>query len=148
MAEVKITWVDASDFHISAVTPVCGSPGTSTVTITSTSLADGSYTVTYTTTNPNGSGHTATMNFAGNTGTFQTIALTGPTSDITITNITFVGWTCSVAISSNNTATITVDPAPTVFAGNDMVTCSSLPAVQLAGTFDGSAYQRNMDIEW
>jgi PKD repeat protein len=136
--QVKITWVDPSDFQTSAVTPVCGTPGISTVTITSTSLADGSYTVTYSTTNPGGS-HTATMNFAGNTGTFQTIALTGPTSNLTITAITFVGWTCSTTISSNNTATITVDPAPTVFAGNDQLICSSSPVVQLAGTFGGSA---------
>jgi hypothetical protein len=48
---VKITWVDASDFHISAVTPICGA-GSSTVTVTSTSLITGSYTVTYNTTNP------------------------------------------------------------------------------------------------
>ena len=95
--QVIFTWVDASDFHISA--PSCIAT-TAQVTVTSTSLADGSYTVTYNTTNPASSDNNATMIFSSGVGTFSTIALTGPSSDITVTGITFTGWSCSTIVSS------------------------------------------------
>src|SRR5204862_7405111 len=82
---------------------------------------------------------TMSFNAGTHTGTFTTSTLTGPSSDLTVTNITFVGWTCNSTISTNNTFTITVDPAPTVNAGVDQVVCSNSPTVTLAGSFGGGA---------
>ncbi len=123
IGRVRVTWVDASDFHVTATTPICAT-GNSTVTITSTSLAAGSYTVSYTTTveGPN----TATMSFSGGTGNFQTVTLSGASSTLTVTAITFAGWTCSSPITQNNTAAIVITPlppTPTISAGGTTAIC-------------------------
>jgi hypothetical protein len=112
---IIVSWVDASDFHIS--TPSC-TAGSTTVTVTSLSLTNGNYTVIYNTTNPATTGNTATMNFNSGSGSFSTIVFTGPASDITVTGITFTGWGCSSTLSTNNTATIHVLPSASIsYAG-------------------------------
>ncbi len=88
-------------------TKLCG-PGTSIITLRSTTLFPGNYTVTYSTTNPVTTGNTVGMvwNAAGY-GTFSTIPLSG-TSTITITNLAS-GNTCSDAITQFNTVTAIVE---------------------------------------
>ena len=88
-------------------TKLCG-PGTSIITLRSTTLYPGTYTVTYSTTNPTTTGNTVGMiwNAAGY-GTFTTIPLSN-TSTITITNLAS-GNTCSDAITAFNTVTAIVE---------------------------------------
>jgi hypothetical protein len=130
--KVSATWTCPSyDMLTSAATatPVCGS-GTSTVTLTSSTLPDGNYTVTYTT-NPGIPGNIATMVFSGTTGTFTTMSLSATTT-ITVTDLGS-GTSplyCSSSISANNIATVLVNPKP-------MVTNSPLTKTICSGSATG-----------
>jgi hypothetical protein len=112
--QVIISWSCPTYALTSAAsaTSICVS-GTSTVTLTSTSLPDGTYTVTYNTTNPATSGNIATMIFNGNTGTFISRTLSA-TSTITVTALSSgtAPNDCSNAISAFNTVSVTVNPLP------------------------------------
>ncbi len=135
--QIKISWVDATNFGLSA--PSC-TDGITPITINSTSLANGSYTVTYSTTNPDNTGLTATMNFSGGTGSFNTIALTGSESTITVNAITFTGWTCSTPITANNTASVRLKPTASI-SYVDAPFCStdaSVKSVTLTGATGGT----------
>jgi len=119
-----------------------GAAASITLTNTVTSvLPTGTYTVTYNLGTPNAAtGLTATMivSTAG-TGTFTTTALNNSgATGITITNIT--RGTCSSTISTANTATITVNAAPTANAGGALsVICQNGTTAALGGSFGGSA---------
>jgi hypothetical protein len=93
-----------------SATSICGSSGTSTVTLTSATLPAGTYNVTYSTTNPT-STDTKSMNFTGPTGTFTTKSLSA-TSVITVTSISLAINGCPFTPGSNNSATVTVTALP------------------------------------
>ena len=101
---------DISNFSIGVTNPAAG--GTSTVTISSTSLANGTYTVTYNLTGDNtATGSTASVTIVSGTGTFATSALaTAGYTTITITAIRTAA-TCSSTISSGNSDTIVIATA-------------------------------------
>ena len=114
--KVILTWNCVASHTLTAATtttgPICVG-GTSVVTLSSTSMVSGTYTVTYNLAGANSAtGNTASMTFtAGSpgTGTFTTAALTNAgATTITITNLV-LGTGCGSAISSNNTASITVN---------------------------------------
>ncbi len=114
---VKLTWVDVSNFSTSATSPICAGTST-TVTLSSTSIAAGTYNVNYTTTNPANTTNVS-VNFTGTTtktGSFTISGLTGATSVITINSVGFTS-TCGSAPQSNNTSNVTVN-APTATVSN------------------------------
>ena len=130
--QVIITYVDASNFSTSATSPICSGTST-TVTMSSTTLAAGSYNITYSTTNPTNNTGTATVTFSGTTtktGSFTISGLTGPSSLITIKTITFTGWTCSNTLTSGNTATVTVNQK----SANPTSATASAPSVCSGGS--------------
>gem|GEM_PF-1606991 len=101
-----------SDFSISAAN---GCEGTgATITVNSTTLANGTYTVIYDLSGANTStGNTATMVFSGTSGTFvASAAVNLGSTNITITEIAFVG--CSSFPSTGNTATFDINTIPSV----------------------------------
>ena len=125
----------------SASSPICAG-SISTVTLTNSTPANlpvGSYTVTYNLSAPNAStGNTATMNIVtAGTGTFTTSALpNNGSTTITITNL--ASGSCSNAISTNNSAVITVNPAATANAGSPQTVCAG-GTITLAGSIGGGA---------
>jgi hypothetical protein len=112
--QIIISWIDVSSFSTSTDATLCQNDAT-TVTVTSTTIADGSYVVTYNLSGTNSvTGNTVTMNFFGGTGTFETSTLANPGS--TTVTISGVGFTtsCSQTVSSGNTATSSVTAGSTV----------------------------------
>jgi len=101
----------------SVTTPVCqGNSSTVTLASSTTNLPVGTYTVTYNLSAPNAAtGNTASMTVtSAGTGTFTTnlLANSGNTT-VTITNLQSGNGTgCNSAISTNNTASITVASIP------------------------------------
>jgi PKD repeat protein len=142
VGRVIITWVNASNFNISM--PAC-TAGVSTVNVTSSTLLNGNYTVTYNTTNPTTTGNVATMTVTGGNGSFSTIAFSGPglTADVTVTSITFTGWTCSTPL--NATASVHILPAATIsyaapaFCGTDAEVKNVNQTGQGGGTYSSAA---------
>ncbi len=126
-----------TNFSTSANSPVCVG-GTSTVTISSTSLANGTYTVTYNLSAPNAAtGQTATVTVTGGTGTFTLPALVnGGSTTVTITNVQFGGG-CSSS-PSGNTATVVVNAAPVITVTNASDVCVG-GNVTLASSVSGGA---------
>src|SRR6201999_2854714 len=54
------------------------------------------------------------------------VTLPGASSPLTVTAITFAGWTCSAPVTQNNTATIVITPlppTPTISAGSTTAIC-------------------------
>ena len=150
--KVIISWVCPTYAFTAAAsaTAICGS-GSSTVKLTSTSLPAGTYTVTYNTTNPGSSGNTATMVFSGTTGTFSTNILSA-TSTITVTNLSSgtAPSICSSVISSNNTASIVVNPVSVggaVASAQTICSGTSPAALTLSGqTGTVVKWQRATDV--
>lgn len=115
--QVQVTWTCASapnitNFSTAASTPCAGS--SSTVTVTSTSIVStGNYNVYYYLTGANvtATAQLATLNFntATNVGTFSTIAL----ANAGATTITIGAIECA-EVTSGNTASVTVNPIPSV----------------------------------
>ena len=110
-------------------------------------MMSGTYTVTY---NLSGAttatGSTATVSFtAGSpgTGTFTTSTLNVGTTNITITAIKSAG--CTSAISTNNTASVTVSPATTAVAGSAFAACASNPAINIT---TGSSATNYISVLW
>ena len=144
--QVVISFINASDFNVSATpTTICAGAAV-TITMTSTTLINGSYDITYSTTNPNNSTGTATVTFTGGTASFTVNGLTGPTSStVTINSVTSAGWTCNTLLTGK-TATITVNSA-TVITANPLSTqtdCQNATPTTLSVTATGSgtlAYQ-------
>jgi hypothetical protein len=104
-----------------SATNACAATGTSTVTLTSSvaGLPTGTYTVTYSTSSPAQTGLTASMTVStAGSGTFTATGLTTAGSSIlTVSDLgsgsgNGVDPLCSSTISSNNTATITVNDVP------------------------------------
>lgn len=117
------------------------------VSLNSSSLASGPYTVTY---NLSGAttatGNTATMNFtAGNpgSGTFSTPVLNQGTTIVTITNLS--SSYCGNTISSFNTTSVTVNPAPTATSGTPILACSSETAIAVTA---GSSASNYTSVTW
>ena len=131
----------------SATGPFC-SASTSTVTLRSSSMPSGTYTVTYNLTGGNGAtGSTATMTFtAGSpgTGTFTTSTLNASATATTIAVTALSSGGCSSAISSNNTATVSI-PVYTVSAGAAFSkTCTS----NVSGATIGEAPVTGYTYSW
>ncbi len=148
--QVIITWTCPTYALTSAAsaTSVCVS-GTSTVTLTSTSLPDGTYTVTYSTTNPVTTGNTATMVFNGSTGTFTTISLSA-TSTITVTSLGSgtPPYDCTNAIGAFNTATVNVSALPTITLGSNPSVCRGMTTANLTySAYTGSPNQYSIDYD-
>ena len=101
-----------------SATNACTTPGTSTITLTSSAagLPVGTYLVTYNTSLPAVSGLTANMTVStAGTGTFTATGLiTTGSSTITVSTIASgaAPTNCPATISSNNTATIVVSAVP------------------------------------
>ncbi|KDN56606.1 Ig-like domain-containing protein [Flavobacterium seoulense] len=137
--QVRVSWTCPTYALTSAAsaTPIC-SGGTSTVTLTSTTLPAGTYTVTYnTSSSPTSTGNTAIMTFSDGTGTFVTRTLTAA-STITVTNLSSgtAPSICSSAISSNNTAMVTVNTssvAPTGITGTTTICNGSSTTLTVNG---------------
>ncbi|MBK6903467.1 MAG: HYR domain-containing protein [Saprospirales bacterium] len=110
--QVILTWTcsdNINNMSTTATTPVCTN-GTSTVTVTSTSLADGTYTVYYNLSGANtATAQSASMTFSGVTGTFATIPFVN--SGATTITITSVGC-ANVVTGQDFTAAVTVNGAP------------------------------------
>ncbi|MDR7372602.1 PKD-like domain-containing protein, partial [Flavobacterium aquidurense] len=127
--QIRISW-NCPVYTLTSPTTAsssCGS-GKSTVRLTSTTLPNGTYNVTYSTTNPNSSGNTASMTFNAGTGTFLSKTLSA-TSTITVNSIEIgtAPSTCSFNVTSNNTATATVNTlpgAPTISASGPLTFCA------------------------
>ena len=122
--QVVITYcINFSISSTSAATPICTSPGTSLVTLTSSAvgLPTGTYTVTYN--SPAGTGLTAPMTVTtAGTGSFTATGLTtATTGTITVTNL--ASGTCSTPIGSGNVSnTITISQSPIITTTGTMGT--------------------------
>lgn len=122
---VVLTWCPVVSLTSTSASSPISTGSTSTVTLTgaAANLPIGTYTVTYNLSAPNAAtGLTATLTVSSaGTGTFTTSAL----ANAGITTVTITGikmGTCSnTAISSNNTASITVN-APLVYCTNTNTT--------------------------
>ncbi|MBS1930746.1 MAG: Ig-like domain-containing protein [Bacteroidetes bacterium] len=101
--QVKITWIDASNFNVSSNSPICSGTN-ATITLTSTTISNGTYNVNYTTTNP-GATQTTPVTFTGGTATFSVSGLTGTPSPsaVTINYITFPGASCNTTLTGKST---------------------------------------------
>ncbi|MDP4285206.1 MAG: hypothetical protein Q8891_12335, partial [Bacteroidota bacterium] len=136
---VRFTWIDVSNFTVSASPTTICAGGTTDITLHSTSLANGDYNITYTTpANPGGVGTTVTFT-SGVSTAFTVSGLTGPTSTVAITAITFAsGSTCSTTLT-NKSVVITVN-APTVGVGSALTAiCKGGTTVALGGSYGGGA---------
>ncbi|MCC6461676.1 MAG: hypothetical protein IT260_14470, partial [Saprospiraceae bacterium] len=148
---VSIAWtcvgVNVTNFSTAASSPVC-TGAASTVTLTSTTLADGTYTVYYNLSGANtANGQSASMTFSGVTGTFSTIALAN--SGATTITITSVG--CADT-ETNNTASITVNTAPAT-PGAITGTASQCPATaglaySIAAVAGAASYTWTVPTGW
>jgi len=111
--QVLISWICPEDLSNMATTAthVCA-VAASTVTVTSSTLANGTYTVYYDLSGATTlTGQSASMTFTGGTGSFTTINLS--TAGVTTITITSVGCAFVVA-GQDNTATINVATAAVV----------------------------------
>jgi len=121
-----------------------GSTASVTINGTAAGLPAGSYTVTYNLAGTNtATGNTAAMTVTtAGTGSFTTSALSNSgATTVTITNLrSGSGVGCSSNISSNNTATITVNTAPaiTVQPATPATTCSGSGTQIMSVTATGS----------
>jgi hypothetical protein len=118
---VVLSWTcsdNITNMGTTATSPVCQG-GTSTVTVTSTTLADGTYTVYYNLIGANtATAQSASMTFSGVTGTFTTIALAN--DGATLITITSVGC-ANVVTGQDFTAGVVVNEAMdygTITSGN------------------------------
>lgn len=131
---------------ISAVTPICPTPGTSDISLTGsvTDLPVGLYTVTYNRSLPSATGLTSTMTVTtAGSGIFTATGLTSSGSSvITVTNLSSgaPGGLCSSSITTNNTVAITVNAAPSVTASNDGAVCEG-QTIQLHAVATGVTFQ-------
>lgn len=129
---VIITWTcpTYSLTSTSAVTPICISSGTSTVSVTAAAanLPAGTYTVTYNRSNPSATGLTAAMTVSvAGSGSFTASGMTSAGScTITVTGIASgaSGGQCTSTISSNNAASVSVTGAPAAVAGTAVSNCA------------------------
>ncbi|OXA81147.1 hypothetical protein SAMN05444397_1074 [Flavobacterium aquidurense] len=128
--QVNVSYTCPS-YGITAVSasPVCSSPGNTTITLASSpaSLPIGVYTVTYNLTNPTSNGLTITLSvLTAGSGSFVLSGFsTAGTRDISITKLT--SGACFADISSNNTASIVVSsPSVGGTVGGGTTICSGL----------------------
>ncbi|HKR04200.1 MAG TPA: proprotein convertase P-domain-containing protein, partial [Bacteroidia bacterium] len=142
--QVKITYT-CSSYTLattSGATPVCASSGTSLISVTASAAAlpAGTYTVTYNRSSPSATGLTAAMTVsAAGSGSFTATGLTtAGTPTITITNLISAG--CNSTVSSNNTAVIAVNAAPSANASNNGPICSG-NSLNLSSNSTGVTYQ-------
>jgi hypothetical protein len=138
--QITISWIDVSDFNVSA-SSVCTAQS-SEITITSSTLTDGDYTLTYDLTGDNNeTGTTSTITFSSGTATFSSSILNNEGSTILeVTSITFTGSSYSQDVSGN-TPTITTTSAPSISSQPSTSTqnlCQYSTAVNLSITASGS----------
>lgn len=140
--------------------PVCaGSGSTVTLTSTPTGLPAGTYTVTYNLGAPNAAtGRTSLMTVTtAGTGTFTTSNLINPgTTSVTVTSLTSGSGTgsgtlnCTIPISSNNTANITVITAPaqpSAISGNT-TSCQGSSQIYSVTPVAGVTYNWSFPAGW
>ncbi len=149
--QVIITWSCTSSNTLTAAAtatgPFCGA-ASSVVTLRSTSMATGTYDITYNLTGANTSTGNTTMIFTAGSpgsGTFTTSTLTNPgVTSVTVTSLALVS-SCGNSISSNNTASVTVNNAATAIAGTAISTCAGAGAVNITA---GSSATNQASVLW